>query len=251
MRHFSPLHQRSEEVELDATQARSLVDLLVNSGARFHGWAPDVEVSWGLNLPALESLTRLVDKGARTLETGVGLSTVVFAAAGAEHTVVSPASFEHDRVKEWCIDNSIDVSGVTFIAAGSQDALPTLDPTPLDIVLIDGDHAFPAPYIDFWYAARRLVPGGMLIVDDTHLRACRVLCEFLLAEHGRWKVREELETTSIFERLDGPMVPPEGWMGQPWGAEPDQGGAGIVARLRSRVRLRTRLRSLLGGTTHR
>ena len=36
----------------------------------------------------------------------------------------------------------------------------------------------PAPFIDFWFAGGRLVPGGLLVVDDTHLRACRVLADF-------------------------------------------------------------------------
>jgi predicted O-methyltransferase YrrM len=232
---------------MEEMRVRSLLDDLATSGARFHGWAPEVEVSWGLNEPALELLVELVSKGQRTLETGVGFSTVVFGALGAEHTVVSPASFEHDRVGEWCEQRGVDLGAVTFVASPSQEALPRLDPTPLDIVLIDGDHAFPTPFIDFWYAGGRLVPGGLLVVDDTHLRACSVLADFLRAEHGRWRVHRELATTTVFERLDGPMVPPEGWALQPWGATPLPVGPplSVGRRVRNAVRLRTRVRAAL------
>lgn len=106
-------------------------------------------------------------------------------------------------------------------------------------------HAFPIPYVDFWYTARRLVPGGVLMVDDTPLRACHVLAEFLESETPRWRVHTKLQTTSVFERLDSPLLPDVGWEGQPWGATPlfvphrDP----LVTRLRARMRLRTRLRT--------
>ena len=113
-----------------------------------------------------------------------------------------------------------------------------------DAVLIDGGHGFPAPFIDFWYAGGRLVPGGLLVVDDTHLRACRVLADFLRAEAGRWRVHRELATTAVFERLDGPLVPAEGWALQPWGASPLPYGPprSTWDTVRDAVRLRTRLR---------
>lgn len=229
-------------------EVRSLVDDLSTSEARFHGWAPEVEVSWGLNEAALDLLVDLAAEDRRTLETGVGFSTVVFAARGCQHTAISPMAFEHDRVTTWCTDRGIDVSAVRFIAASSQAALPALEPSPLDLVLIDGDHAFPSPFIDFFYAAGRLVQGGLLMVDDTHLRACRVLAEFLSADAARWRVHTELATTTVFERLSGPLIPPEGWGMQPWGAAmlPFGPPTSWWERVRYTVRLRTRLRSVLG-----
>ena len=231
---------------MEAADARWLLDELAASDPRFHGWAPDVEVSWRLNELALELLVSLLSPGQRTLETGVGHSTVLFAAGGAHHTVISPLSFEHDRVRAWCADHSIDLSSVCFIAEPSQDALPAMDPTPLDLVLIDGDHAFPSPFIDFYYAGRRLVPGGLLVLDDTHLRAGRVLDDFLRVESNRWRTHTALRTTTVFERLEGPLIPPEGWPAQPWGATPVISPSPLMAwqRLRGAVRLRTRLGAL-------
>jgi predicted O-methyltransferase YrrM len=234
-----------QETNMEATEVRSLLDELALSEARFHGWAPDVEVSWGLNAAALDLLISLIESGQHTLETGVGHSTVVFAARGAQHTAVSPLAFEHERVRAWCADRSIDLSAVRFIARTSQDALPALDPTPLDVVLIDGDHAFPTPFIDFFFAGRRLPPGGLLVVDDTHLRACRVLDDFLRLDAPRWRIHTELRTTTVFERLDGDLIPPD-WADQPWGATPVFSASQdtVGQRLRRVVRLRTRLRVL-------
>lgn len=76
-----------------------------------------------------------------------------------------------------------------------------MDPTPLDLVLIDGDHAVPAPYIDYYYTADRLVQGGVMLVDDTQLRSVRQLCEFLDEEAQRWEVVEQLERTRIYRKL--------------------------------------------------
>jgi hypothetical protein len=236
---------------MKGADVRSLLDDLSDSHAGFHvhpGWTPEVAVNFGLNQPALDALVDLVVEGHATLETGVGYSTVLFAARGAHHTVVSPFVVEHERVRSWCADRTVDVSQVRFVAARSQDALPGLEPTPLDLVLIDGDHAFPAPFIDFYYAAERLVPGGVLVVDDTHVRACRVLVDFLIADSERWKVHAALPTTVFFERLEGPLIPERGWMGQPWGATPLRLGPRLSGwdRVRQSVRLRTRLRTLVG-----
>jgi predicted O-methyltransferase YrrM len=230
---------------VEGAQGRSLLDELSASGPSFHGRTEDEEFNWGLNHEALGLLAELVSAGQRTLETGVGCSTVVFAANGAHHTVVSPFAVEHERVRSWCAEHDVDLSAVTFVAQPSQVALPALEATPLDLVLIDGDHAFPSPFIDFYYAGWRMVRGGLLVVDDTNLRACSVLVDFLAAERTRWRLHTELRTTTVFERLDGPLVPPGGWRHQPWGSEPLRPGSRPTALqwIRARARLRTRLRA--------
>lgn len=234
---------------MDHPPETSVLSDLAASAVRFHGWAPDVEVNWALGREALKLIVDLVQRGDRTLETGTGYSTVVFGALGAQHTAISPFAFEHDRVRSWCESHDIDLSAVMFIAAASQDVLPTLDPSPLDLVLIDGDHAFPTPFIDFYYAGGRLVPGGRLVVDDTHLRTGRVLEDFLFADTARWRLHSKLPTTTVFERVEGDLIPRGGWEAQPWGAKPLPIPGGRLSRHRKRIgrirnRLQTRLRVL-------
>ncbi len=239
----------------DETAARKIFDELCSRPWSFHGWSPDVHVDWGLNRAALERLYELVPPGARTLETGAGLSTIVFALKRARHTVVSPFRHEHDRIKAWCTDRGVPLDGVTFVARPSQDALPEIGDDPLDVVLIDGDHAFPAPFIDWYYAARRLVVGGLLIVDDTQVKTGRILRDFLRKEEGRWRVRASLPTTEVFERIGQDLVPDVGWIGQPYCARARLPLAWRVRSawpaLRAKVRLRTRLRALVGSQSIR
>jgi hypothetical protein len=49
--------------------------------------------------------------------------------------------------------------------------------------LLDGEHAFPIPQIDFYYLARSLKVGGVLIVDDIDIWSCKILHEFLYWEY--------------------------------------------------------------------
>ena len=56
-----------------------------------------------------------------TLEVGAGLSTVVFAAAGSRHTVISPDAAEHRLIREYCDRAGIDHSGVLRVIAGQTD----------------------------------------------------------------------------------------------------------------------------------
>jgi predicted O-methyltransferase YrrM len=158
-----------------------------------------------------------IEPGSRTLETGIGLSTLVFAVKGAEHTCVAPFHQEIDRVKEWCAGAGVDLSKVTFCQGRSEKVLPTLPETPLDAVLIDGGHGFPAPFIDWWYAGRRLVPGGKLFVDDTQLWTGAVLRDFL-AEQPEWDLVERLPMRAAVLRRAAADDPDrfDEWVHQPY-----------------------------------
>ena len=71
----------------------------------------------------------------------------------------------------------------------------------LDLVLIDGRHGFPAPFIDFYYVAEKLNIGGLLIVDDTWVWTGDVLKPYLLSE-PEWELEADFSPrTSIFRKL--------------------------------------------------
>jgi predicted O-methyltransferase YrrM len=210
---------------------------------------PELELNYRLREAPLRLIFERVREGQETLETGAGYSTIVFALSGAKHTAISPLALEHDRIRQWCEERGVRLDNVGFVVAPSQDALPGLGGAPLDFVLIDGDHAFPVPFIDFLYAAGRLRPGGILMVDDTHITTGRILDDFLSSEAGRWRRLATFETASAFERLDGELLDPGGWQTQSYCAEVRPRSratvvAGIVGAVRSNVALRTRLRGL-------
>jgi hypothetical protein len=238
----------------DHQRRQAIFDGLCRGEASFHGWWDEkVVLNWQLDEAVLRFLWDRVGEGAQTLETGCGYSTVAFALAGARHTAVSPFAVEHERIQAWCEDRDVPTDHMVFVAEPSQDALPRLEPTPLDLVLIDGDHAFPLPFVDWFYTAHRLKIGGLCVVDDTQIPTGGILHRFLAAETGRWRLVEQFTTTSVFEKLSDPVLDPSGWIAQPFCQRhvPLKAESEVVSWLRDKVRLRTRARRLFRLARHR
>ena len=158
-------------------------------------------VLWGLTNEVLHFIEERVGPGSRTLETGCGVSTVLFALTGAQHICIAPGREEIERLQAYCLQNEICTSDITFHVEVSENALPALKCEPLDLVLIDGRHGFPAPFIDFYYTAGKLKVGGLLVVDDTWLWTGEILKQYLLSE-PEWKHEAEFsQRTSVFRKL--------------------------------------------------
>jgi len=199
---------------------------------------------WQLGKDVMRWLFTNVISGQRTLETGCGYSTIVFALKGARHTVISPVIEEHQRVRQWCDVNGIDLSNLDFKVARSEEVLPTLALEPLDLVLIDGWHAFPAPLLDWFFTAKKLVVDGHVIVDDTHIKAVRILRDFLEAEQGRWELVARFKQTDIFRKISRDVFIGECHT-QPWGAKPYISIQDRFGSLRLGSLFRTKLVALL------
>ena len=134
---------------------------------------------WSTRRDCYEYMAERCWRGARTLETGLGMSTVLFAMWGCHHTCVVPSDEEVARCVAYLDERAVERQ-VTFHVGRSENVLPALAPDPLDLVFIDGAHGFPMAIIDFFYAARRLVAGGSLVLDDLQLPSVRLgLVDFL------------------------------------------------------------------------
>jgi hypothetical protein len=156
----------------------------------------------GLTEAALAFIYENINDECNTLETGCGLSTVVFALTGSRHTVIAPAPSEFEITKTYCRERGIPTGQIDFIAEPSQKVLPALELPPLDLVLIDGGHGFPTPYLDWFYTTGKLKKGGFLIVDDVWLWSCEILRDFL-NEQPEWEfVAEYNGRTTIFRKLE-------------------------------------------------
>lgn len=197
---------------------------------------------WGVAPRVLEILDDRVTAGARTLETGAGLSTALFALKGARHDCVVPWNQEADRLREWGRRERVSFDGVTFHVGFSDRVLPGLGEKPLDLVLVDGGHGFPIPFLDWWYAGRRLRAGGILVVDDTQLWTGRVLSGFLAAQEG-WELVEKLPMRATVFRRTTDEDSFRDWVDQPYVLRRSfhQGPRGLVRRaLRASSAVRAR-----------
>jgi hypothetical protein len=173
---------------------------LLNNPPVLHQSDDGTPLSYALSDEALSFIGEQIDSGSKTLETGAGISTVLFALKGSEHTCIVPDEAQVERIKEFCKRNQVSTERIDFRIDGSENVLPQLRITGLDLVLIDGCHGFPAPFIDWYYAGSGLKANGILIIDDTQLWTGDVLRQFLLAEPD-WKYEcDILSRTAVFRK---------------------------------------------------
>lgn len=179
--------------ESDAILARILSDR-----PALHPGRSGEERCIGLNSRTLEALFRKLSPGMSTLETGCGLSTLIFALAGCNHLAIVPNQGHVEATRKAAGEFGIDLNKTDFRLARSEDLLPTMmADDSLDVVLIDGGHAFPIPYIDWFYAGRRLKASGLLVVDDTNIKTVAVLCDFL-DQQPAWSRETEIHGTAFY-----------------------------------------------------
>src|SRR5258708_6404046 len=163
----------------DRTLRRKMnVAELLRDPPRLHRDESGEVTSWRLADDVLDFLDQTVTSDSRTLETGEGVSTILFALKGASHLCVSPNEYSVQRIKEFCATHRISTDRLQFTMTPSDVALPRLNGLELDLELIDGGHGFPIPFLDWHYTAQLLKVGGYLIVDDTQLWTGQVLKDF-------------------------------------------------------------------------
>lgn len=171
---------------------------------------------WSTDEAAYRLMARHVGPGSRTLETGCGLSTILFTALGAEHVCCTPGPEERDRLLAHCESRGISTDQLSFRLDSSHVSLPALaaEDREFDLFLIDGGHGFPLPAIDWFYGASMLRRGGLLVIDDVNLPAVRDLVRFLHRD-PRWALVDRTPKWVAYERRsEGPLA--EDWLEQPF-----------------------------------
>ncbi|MEO1197821.1 MAG: class I SAM-dependent methyltransferase [Pseudomonadota bacterium] len=153
----------------------------------------------GISGQTFKTIIDLLEPGMNTIETGAGFSSLAFILKGTNHRAVCPDRYLEDNIRTWCDSQRLDHSKFTFVAERSQDFLPNLDDD-LDFALIDGDHAFPIPMIDYYYIARRLSVGGFLAIDDCNLWTGDVIVKNLMMDSAWEFYSEHHGRTVIFRR---------------------------------------------------
>jgi SAM-dependent methyltransferase len=175
-------------------------------------------ITWRIRPALAQFLDDAVGTTSVTLETGVGMNTlVILRKQPRQHTAVQPVPDEFAVVLEYAERHRIDIRGFLPILARSQDWLPRTDLPDLDLVLVDGAHAFPIPFLDWYYGAEKLKVGGLMVVDDTHLLTGTILADFMGAD-PRWArvVRDGANHFAIYRKRRHP-VHDDDWTLQPYG----------------------------------
>jgi hypothetical protein len=190
------------------------------------------DAHWDALPQTLKAIRRCVRPGDRTIETGAGASTVIFAAVGAYHTAISPDAAEHQLIRNYCLSTGVDTSRISFVVGLSDDILPAAlgrDRT-LDVAFIDGAHSFPFPEIDWYYISRSLKIGGKLLLDDIPIPAITQVFRHMRLEPN-WQLDGIFDDRSAGFTLLAPPEPEE-WSMQPFNkGYPDLTFVGPIRRL--------------------
>jgi predicted O-methyltransferase YrrM len=188
---------------------QAVLDNLVANKPAFHHDGSREQV-WSAREETLRYLAEAVKPSDRTVETGAGASTVIFAATGATHTAISPVPREHRVIERYCQEHGIPTDRLEFIEGYAEEILPSYYPAPVDLAFIDGKHCFPYPIIDWHYLCNSLKLGGLMVVDDVRAPAVEVLCRIMLADPG-WRLEATPDReAAAFKRV---AEPPQG---DPW-----------------------------------
>ena len=148
-----------------------------------------------------------------SLETGGGNSTLIFGQQSKKHYSINPDKIACKLIKEFLLNHNIE-SNINFIEQASEVALPNIgdiiENQSIDICLIDGNHSFPAPIIDWFYIDPLLKQNAILIIDDFKIKAVGMLIKFLIEDTSYSYVRH-LGDAVIFKKESDLKM---GWLNQ-------------------------------------
>ena len=190
------------------------LQFLLSSPPKLHGPDHAPTDAWRLDDETLLFLDAHICSEMCTIETGAGVSTIVFALKRTHHTCVVPDRRVVRRIRRYCTSAAISLDTVTFVVDRSEYALPRLKRRAYDFALIDGRHGFPAPFMDWFYLVERLRLGGSVLVDDLWIWTCDVLARFLDADPG-WQRYGTLRNSAAFLKEAEDTQHAE-WVNQPF-----------------------------------
>jgi hypothetical protein len=203
------LHSPAFQLKSGTEQLRSSEQLLSGTACRTDHITRSSHAS---SLGVLRYLSETVTRENTTLETGGGWSTCVFAACSGKHICVNPDVTANEMIQRFLDEHGVSIGKLVFLNDTSDSVLPTLDRScKIDVALIDGNHSFPLPIVDWHYIDLHLQRDGIVLVDDSHIHSVAVLCEYLSLEETYTKVTD-IGNTAVFRKLAGQRV--WGWSDQ-------------------------------------
>jgi precorrin-6B methylase 2 len=175
---------------------------LVTRASGFHPW----------DAMSPMALSAILKRGPlrSSAETGCGGSTIVLSHASDRHTAF--AIDGKDRtVTELRAHPDLQAATVIFVEGETKDTLPAYRfECDLDLVLLDGPHAYPLPQLEFAYLFPRIRSGGWLVMDDIQIPSVYELFQFLRKE-SPVVLEEVVMRTAFFRRVGWVEGGPDGW----------------------------------------
>lgn len=161
--------------------------------------------TWSTARSAYEFMASILpNQRARTLETGLGVSTVLFTIWGCEHTCVVWSQAEADAALEYLESRGVSTAHLSFLVGSSTDILPRMSPIEeYDLFFIDGGHFFPVPIIDFYYGSALVHIGGTVVVDDYNLASVRLGLDEFLSKSPDWTTLKSTLKWQAFRKESG------------------------------------------------
>src|SRR5438067_155932 len=145
-----------------------------------------------------------------TAETGCGGSTIVLSHVSERHTAFAIDGKDRTIV-ELRTHSDLRGENVMFVEGETRDTLPGYGfAGELDLVLLDGPHAYPLPQLEFAYLFPRLRAGGWLVLDDIQIPSVYELFRFLRKESAV-ALEEIAVRTAFFRRVRVEETGPDGW----------------------------------------
>lgn len=178
---------------------------LIARAGRFHPW----------DAMAPAALAGLLARGPfrATAETGCGGSTIALSHASERHLAFALEGPDR-TVTALRAHPDLRQERVVFLEGETRDTLPRFSfEGELDLVLLDGPHAYPLPQLEFAYLFPHLRVGGWLAIDDLQIPSVYELFRFLAREPSV-ALKEVAVRTAFFRRVQAGEREPDGWARQ-------------------------------------
>lgn len=164
------------------------------------------------------SLANLVRGGRiiHTSETGCGNSTILFSHYAQSHIVFCDVASASGTSALSYVKSHPDFrpDKVSFVVGPTPETLfagPKL--AKVDVLLLNGQQAYPIPDLEYFKLGRRLTSQGLLILNDIRVPTIKNLFDFLFQDE-RFRLQGIVDSTAFFESCSAILPTPNDWRDQ-------------------------------------
>ncbi len=152
----------------------------------------------------------------RSVETGVGKSTLLLSQVSANHKVFAIDGGGSLTATRQC--RLLAKEHVEFIEGPTQQTIPKhAFEGKLQFALIDGPHAYPFAELEYYFIYPLLDEGAIFVIDDIHIPTIYNMFQFMKKD-GMYELLEVVQNTAFFQRTGQEAFNPlgDGWEHQPY-----------------------------------